>query len=305
MKKSKFQYKHKKNKSVQFLIQSYVMSVKNTKIAAGYDEETLTQCLLRRETELMFNNTVDKKLFQTICFTYVKAAAINTISVMEEINHNLRFCGTKTTGKRSQSVAFSSDMRIYDFQKHRFHVYAYPVPEGKSGQQVVDTIQKQLEQLGAIKSGNFCVDCETYQSNVQTGTVLVSDLLFELLMAKLTSTKAGRDAFYQQRKGFKIESRGQRYELGDFIIKIGSVSLVSNFKGILVEVEYCPCVVPNDCWNLMKEMLQSIVGNVAENPPPYIKNKLDTLYTPADTINQYLEHFNNFRKSVTVAQQNR
>lgn len=208
-------------------------------------------------------------------------------------------------------------------------VYAYPVPEGKSGQQVVDTIQKQLEQLGAVKSGNFCVDCETYQSNVQTapqriihilhnseqpatcfavldtGTVLVSDLLFELLMAKLTSTKAGRDAFYQQRKGFKIESRGQRYELGDFIIKIGSVSLVSNFKGILVEVEYCPCVVPNDCWNLMKEMLQSIVGNVAENPPSYIKNKQDTLYTPADTINQYLEHFNNFRKSVTVAQQNR
>lgn len=71
---------------------------------------------------------------------------------------------------------------------------------------------------------------------LDTGTVLVSDLLFELLMAKLTSTKAGRDAFYQQRKGFKIESRGQRYELGDFIIKIGSVSLVSNFKGILVEV---------------------------------------------------------------------
>lgn len=42
---------------------------------AGYDEETLTQCLLGRETEFMFYNTVDKKLFQTICFTYVKAAA--------------------------------------------------------------------------------------------------------------------------------------------------------------------------------------------------------------------------------------
>lgn len=53
-----------------------------------------------------------------------------------------------------------------------YSVYAYPVPEGKSGQQVVDTIQKQLEQLGAVKSGNFCVDCETYQSNVQTGKMI-------------------------------------------------------------------------------------------------------------------------------------
>lgn len=55
-------------------------------------------------------------------------------------------------------------------------------------------------------------------------------------MSKLTSAKTGRESYYQQRKGFRIESRGQRYELWDFIIKIGSVSLNSNFKGILVEV---------------------------------------------------------------------
>ena len=52
-----------------------------------------------------------------------------------------------------------------------FSVYMFPVPEDKSGQQVVDSLQKQVEQLGAIKTGNFYVDCETYQSNAQIGIV--------------------------------------------------------------------------------------------------------------------------------------
>jgi hypothetical protein len=50
-----------------------------------------------------------------------------------------------------------------------YSIFSYPVPEGKSGQQVVDILQKQVELLGAVRSGNFCVDCETYQSNSQNG----------------------------------------------------------------------------------------------------------------------------------------
>ena len=76
----------------------------------------------------------------------------------------------------------------------------------------------------------------------ESGQILVSDLRFEDLMSKLTMAKAGRESFYSQRKGFKIESRGQRYEIGDFVIKIGSVSLASNFKGILVEVCEFICI---------------------------------------------------------------
>lgn len=49
-------------------------------------------------------------------------------------------------------------------------MFACPVPEGKSGQQVVDGLQKQVEMMGATKSGNFLVDCETYQSNPQNVT---------------------------------------------------------------------------------------------------------------------------------------
>lgn len=40
--------------------------------------------------------------------------------------------------------------------------------EGKSVQQTVDVLHKKLEQLGAVKQGSFCVDCETYHA---TGNV--------------------------------------------------------------------------------------------------------------------------------------
>ena len=44
--------------------------------------------------------------------------------------------------------------------------------------------------------------------------------------------------FYSARKNVRMESKGQRYELGDFVVKVGSVVVgqSTNFKGILVEV---------------------------------------------------------------------
>ena len=66
---------------------------------------------------------------------------------------------------------------------------------------------------------------------LDTNTCLVADNLLDALMVKLK-------AFYAPRKNAKVESKGQKYEYGDFIIKIGSVILGQNtsFKGILVEV---------------------------------------------------------------------
>ncbi|KAK2187549.1 hypothetical protein NP493_162g05000, partial [Ridgeia piscesae] len=194
-------------------------------------------------------------------------------------------------------------------------VVAYPLPEGKSGQHTVDILQKRVEQLGATKTGSFTIDCETYQAQsipqqrlvhvlhnseqpascfsvLDTGTCLVADSLFDLLMLKLKG-------FYVPRKNAKVESRGQRYELGDFLIKIGSVVLGQNtsFKGILVEVEYRPCVVANECWGLLKEFMHGFLGNICDTPPNHLKTKMDSVYMPADTIMQYLEHFNNLRKA--------
>lgn len=67
-------------------------------------------------------------------------------------------------------------------------------------------------------------------------------------------------------------------------------------------MEYSPCVLASDCWGLMKELLQTVVGNLADSPPSVLKMKMDELYTPAITMSQYLELFNNFRKMATPTQ---
>ncbi|KAG0415342.1 hypothetical protein HPB47_007495 [Ixodes persulcatus] len=43
-------------------------------------------------------------------------------------------------------------------------IHQFPIPEGKSGQQATELLQKRLETLGAVREGVFCVDCETYYS---------------------------------------------------------------------------------------------------------------------------------------------
>lgn len=51
-----------------------------------------------------------------------------------------------------------------------------PVAEGKSVQQTVDILHKKLEQLGAVKQGSFCVDCETYHATNVSGNIEFSSL---------------------------------------------------------------------------------------------------------------------------------
>jgi mediator of RNA polymerase II transcription subunit 20 len=58
---------------------------------------------------------------------------------------------------------------------------------------------------------------------------LVADGLFDLLMLKMSS-------MYASKKQTRMESRGPRFELADFLIKIGTVTMSQNFKGVLVEV---------------------------------------------------------------------
>jgi hypothetical protein len=58
---------------------------------------------------------------------------------------------------------------------------------------------------------------------------LVADGLFDFLMNKMTS-------IYTSKKQTKIEAKGPRFEIGDFCVKLGSVTMSQNFKGVLVEV---------------------------------------------------------------------
>lgn len=246
-------------------------------------------------------------------------------------------------------------------------------------QQTVDMLHKKLEQLGAVKQGSFCVDCETYHAtgtvsgnihsasllsnfldivldvntlhsqthlsvtgqpskllyvmhNSETplsclalfegGPCLIADANFDVLMVKLKS-------HFQNAKGHKVECRGSRYRYCDFLIKVGTVTMSSSARGISVEVrtralilqvrveilrlhcvtvltldvshqvEYCPCVVPGDCWSLMKEFMQSFLGPSVPDLPSVFAAKPEGQFTAADcvdTMTQYLELFNKLRK---------
>lgn len=198
----------------------------------------------------------------------------------------------------------------------------FPIVENRTGPSTVELLTKRISALGAIQQGHFLVDCETYTSVPQlgnqrtlhvlhnseqpatvfsildTGTKtipLATDGLFDYLLTKQMSN------FYQSKKQTKAEAKGPRYEIGDFLVKLGTVTVSQNFKGVLVEVEYRPCMVPAMCWELVREFLQGFLGSSVQSTPPlYLQNRMQELYTPIDTIHQYLEHFTAYRKMAGI-----
>ncbi|EEB15770.1 mediator complex subunit, putative [Pediculus humanus corporis] len=197
----------------------------------------------------------------------------------------------------------------------------FPFVENRTGPQTIELLTKRIVALGAVQCGQFLVDCETYTSTsalgsqktlhvfhnseqpatvfsiLETGTKtvsLVADGLFDLLMLKMTS-------IYTSKKQTKCESKGSRFELGDFCVKLGNVTMSQSFKGVLVEVEYRPCCIPANCWELLKEFLQGFLGSCVQSAPPaYLQARINDLYQPIDTIHQYLEHFSLYRKAPGV-----
>jgi len=89
-------------------------------------------------------------------------------------------------------------------------------------------------------------------------------------------------------------------------VKLGIVTAAATVKGVLVEVEYLPCVGINACWELINEFAQGFIGSEvsSQNRANYLNEKNpNEVYTPADTIHQYLEHFVTFRKTGLTSQQ--
>jgi len=124
-----------------------------------------------------------------------------------------------------------------------------------------------------------------------------TDYLFDLLLLKLSSV------YQKNKQNQKIESKGNRYEIGDFVVKIGIVSVTGSVKGILVEVEYLPCLVVQSCWSLIIEFMETYIGRISKDVPYQLQKQIDECsdklykYTPADTTHQYLNHFSNYRKN--------
>lgn len=201
----------------------------------------------------------------------------------------------------------------------------FPLLEGMTGPQTLDVLHKRITGLGAKSSGQFLVDCESYFSvpslsvpgsgqrilhvlhNSEEPTsvyclleggikpiIMVADNLMDFLLPKLGYM------YSCNKKQTTIESKGNRYELGDFVIKLGSVSMSGSFKGILVEVSYLACVVPSLCWELILELMQSFMGSSVSPLPQYVQSRLNSTFGPPDTIQMYLEKFNEFRKQTAA-----
>ena len=179
-------------------------------------------------------------------------------------------------GQGTGNVQAQKTLHVLHNSEHPATVFS--VLESQSGAQA-NTVKPQGQQL----------------QGAQNRITFTSDTLFDILLLKLSSV-------YQ--KKLKIESKGNRYEIGDFVVKLGIVSVTGSVKGILVEVEYLPCVVVQSCWSLIIEFMQGFLGSVISSQiPAYLRQKSEQIgggsyiYTPSDTAHQYLEHFANFRKA--------
>ncbi|CAG0914826.1 unnamed protein product [Notodromas monacha] len=214
----------------------------------------------------------------------------------------------------TESVADDGESEhVRFFNLMGFRLQTFPIPKDKSGPQTIELLTKRILALGAVQHGNFCVDSESFvisgkglnktvhilhdtERPATVFTVLegpqhtfcvTGDLNLDVLLATITSAHGAK-------RTPKIECRGPRFELmnGDFLIKIGSASRTQNFRGILCEVEYQPCVIPGECWELMKEFMRSFLGScVPDSPPAYLQNRMSEQYHPRDTVMQYLECF--------------
>uniref|UniRef100_UPI00358E32C3 mediator of RNA polymerase II transcription subunit 20 n=1 Tax=Myxine glutinosa TaxID=7769 RepID=UPI00358E32C3 len=196
-------------------------------------------------------------------------------------------------------------------------VCQWPPVEGKSVQQSIEQLHKRLEGLGATKQGTFVVDCESFHhcapssgqqqktlyvmhstefplscfALYEGGPCMTADASFTALMLRLKGA-------FQNAKGSKVEARGQRYRYADFYVRLGAVTIGPNTKGVSVEVEYCPSMVPADCWGLLQEFTQSFMGSNGPLVPPTCASRHDGAppYNPSDTMIQYMELFNRMRK---------
>jgi len=144
----------------------------------------------------------------------------------------------------------------------------YPVPQDKTPTQVIELLQERVLSLDGKPTLPFLVDCEVYYSqhpslalapsapgqppqprvlNVIHNTehpatvfsvaeggsgrsvTFTCDTLYDLLLLKLSSVYSKR---------LRIESKGPRFEVGDFLVKLGTVSLAGSFRGTLSHQNY-------------------------------------------------------------------
>lgn len=192
-------------------------------------------------------------------------------------------------------------------------VLSYPIPENKSCQQVLESLYKLMDILNAKKCGSYRVDCETFisapgiqpaktlQTFHDTDKPLTTFALIDNGQHHLAADSANFDIIvqtyfnqlYSSKKSQKIECNGTKFELceADFVIRMGQVMLEHSLKGITIEIEYAPCLVPSNCWDIISQVAHNFLPSHQIPPPPSCET-----FHPIDTIKQYQQVFNTLRK---------
>ena len=218
--------------------------------------------------------------------------------------------------RASLSLLYSSAMGIS-------WVLIYPTPEGKTFNQALDDLGKQLTSQGCEKDQSYTVQCETYFPVVPlanpkifhvildsdrpascflvsdkdpVGCSIVAERAFLGFLGKLTKA-------YGAKKPSNVEVNGTSYLFHDFTIRPGVLTLMGSARCIVLEVELRSCPVLITAAELMKEFISTLLPNPLETPPPYLVPRLSAganPYSHLDTVLQYYDIFNGVRKNQAV-----
>jgi len=95
---------------------------------------------------------------------------------------------------------------------------------------------------------------------------------------------------------------GIKYKIGDFILKVGSIMMINSTRGLVIELEYLPSIVPNSCLEIFQEFFDGLlpqekitvssINYAVEIAPP-----IPETYSLTHATHQYVHIFKNILKS--------
>merc|ERR1711879_348697 len=195
--------------------------------------------------------------------------------------------------------------------KHRMGVKCLiPYREQADVQAATELKERIVKRLHGRKLGRWNLTCTLYLHSAAgsllapDGSVMAQEQLYLLkedsLSQKDGDKTAGKCCLMAQNTiieaGLEMEQileKGMQYEMGDFVVKVGSIMLGDTTRGVILEVEYRPCMIPNGC----SQILQSFIGNLGPFNTPFSANvnysgvTLPRLYSAQHTALQYVRLF--------------
>ncbi|OWA50270.1 putative Mediator of RNA polymerase II transcription subunit 20 [Hypsibius exemplaris] len=201
-------------------------------------------------------------------------------------------------------------------------VLVYPTPEGKTHNQALEDLGKQLLAMGFEKDQPYTVECETYfpvfnlpgppkifhvildsdrpascflvPDKDPLGLSIVAERSFMGFLGKLSKA-------YSAKKSTNVEVKGTSYLFHDFTVRPGVLTIMGSVRGIVLETELRSCPVLITAVELMKEFVNTILPTPIDAPPPFLSSRIAAGAIPVshlDTVLQYFDMFKSVRNSM-------